>query len=31
MSSKYFKLILKSSKTVITELSEKQIDDLFDI
>jgi predicted DNA-binding protein len=31
MSSKYFKLILKSSKAVITELSEKQIDDLFDI
>ena len=31
MSSKYFKLILKSSKTVIVELNDNQIDDLFDI
>lgn len=31
MKSKFFKLILKSSKIVIAELSEKQIDDLFDI
>ena len=31
MKSNYFKLILKSSKTVIAELNEKQIDDLFDI
>ena len=31
MKSKFFKLILKLSKTVIAELSEKQIDDLFDI
>lgn len=31
MKSSYFKLTLKSSKIVIAELSEKQIDDLFDI
>ncbi len=31
MSSKYFKLIFKLPKTVIAELNEKQIDDLFDI
>ena len=31
MKSKFFKLILKSSKIVLAELSEKQIDDLFDI